>query len=93
MNIASNLKPSGSPSITPISGYGRNLRSIHGISNTKTVIHKTLDKRIHIAFTHCANDKSSKICKIIWDGVEECLYDINVVNQYHKWNLVMEEEP
>ena len=63
------------------------------LSRTKTVFQTKLDKRITLAFRHCRDDKTSKICKILWDDVEECLEDIDVVNQEirtHTWIELME---
>lgn len=75
-------------------GYNAS-NKIARLSRTKAIFQKKLDKRITLAFRHCREDKTSKICKILWDDVEECLEEIDVVNQEirtHTWMELMELE-
>ena len=80
------------PPTTTGPGY-HHANRVARLSRTKVVFQKNLDKRINIAFTHCSDDKKSKICRILWDDVEECLQEIDTINQeirFHTWNLLMD---
>ena len=39
-----------------------------------------LDERLHLAYTHCREDRDSKICQILWEDVETCLDDLYEIN-------------
>lgn len=76
------------------SGPADHYYHISRLSGNKALVQKRLDKRLGFAFKHCGSDKTSKICKIFWDDVDECLEEIDVMNQeirFHTWNLLMNE--
>ena len=71
-----------------------NYAEITRLSKNKGILHHRLDKKINVAFMHCYNDKTSKICSGIWNDVESCLKDIDNVNQeilIHTWYLNIDE--
>ena len=47
------------------------------VAKRKQELHAELDKRLKAVKLHCIDDKTSPICKILWDDLETCIEQTN----------------